>query len=114
MCSYVVVAVEIVFYENFFFSGSSSQLTCDPLEIYVSNFETEFLDRTRQFYKRESSELLGKLSVAEYTIKAEIRFDEEMKRVGVSCPKKTFCCDFEKINFNFIFEILMKKYDKFI
>jgi hypothetical protein len=50
-------------------------------KIYQVEFEKSFLQQTKEFYQRESSEWLNADSTPEYLRKAEIRFQQEKQRL---------------------------------
>jgi len=60
-----------------------SDSTKSTLDVYRFNFERPYLEATRKYYTKESTQFVAENSVVEYMKKAETRLDEEKGRVGL-------------------------------
>lgn len=58
-----------------------ADLGIDGTSVYEQDFETPFLQVTREFYRRESSEFIASNTCSDYLRKAEARLAEESGRV---------------------------------
>ncbi|ORZ07297.1 Cullin-domain-containing protein [Lobosporangium transversale] len=57
--------------------------------IYVSDFETRFVETSREFYRIESDDLVRRFDPPEYMRKVENRLDEEQQRCSHYLTEKT-------------------------
>jgi cullin 3 len=58
-----------------------ADLGVDTLAVYEDDFESDFLETTRTFYRQESLEFISANTCPDYLSKAETRLNEELMRV---------------------------------
>ncbi|KAG4105964.1 Cullin-domain-containing protein [Neocallimastix lanati (nom. inval.)] len=82
-------------------------------KLYEDEFEAPYLENIRNYYKKESAELIEKISIEEYVSKVLTRIDEEVQRCRYLCVSSSLQKVLEVCKEQLIIQYKQKLLDKF-